>query len=76
PSPWFYRNKMEFAFGFERGDLAIGLRRKGRFYGVVKLEECFLMNEAVGPVLAAVRAWAAENSAQLPLEKDDLSVGL
>lgn len=60
PSPWFYRNKMEFAFGFEHGDLAIGLRQRGRFYGVVLLEECFLMNEAVAPVLAATRGWATE----------------
>lgn len=59
--PWFYRNKMEFAFGFEQGDLAIGLRRRGKFYGVVKLEECFIMNEAVGPVLAAVRGWCTEH---------------
>lgn len=66
--PWYYRNKMEFAFGFERDPqaeegaepaIAIGLRRKGRFYGVVNLEECFLMCEAAPRVLAAVRTWAA-----------------
>ncbi|MEK7474030.1 MAG: 23S rRNA (uracil(1939)-C(5))-methyltransferase RlmD [Candidatus Coatesbacteria bacterium] len=62
PSPWFYRNKMEFAFGFERGELAIGLRRKGKFFGVVRLEECFLMHEAVGAVLAAVRDWTTAHT--------------
>jgi len=62
PSPWHYRNKMEFAFGFEYGQLAIGLRRRGRFYGVVRLEECFLMHEAVGAVLAAVRDWTTEHT--------------
>ncbi len=70
-SPWYYRNKMEFAFGFERDPqleegappgVAIGLRRKGRFYGVVNLEECFLMCEAVPGVLAAVRTWAADHA--------------
>jgi 23S rRNA (uracil1939-C5)-methyltransferase len=68
PSPWFYRNKMEFAFGFERAEqegappaVALGLRRKGRFYGVVNLQECFLMCEAVPRVLAAAREWATEH---------------
>ena len=85
PSPWYYRNKMEFAFGFQRKSdpedpssgsepgasearlspallapvpCALGLRRKGRFYGVVNLTECYLMSEAVPPVMAAVRDWA------------------
>jgi len=110
--PWYYRNKMEFAFGFERttgrssdpasapgptrlddagagggrssdpafasgkgnpenagpqaGGLpdgekrvALGLRRKGRFYGVVNLAECFLMSEAAPRLVAAAREWAA-----------------
>jgi len=61
PSPWFYRNKMEYAFGFEHGDLALGLRRRGRFYGVVNLEECFIMSEAAGSVIASTRGWAARN---------------
>jgi 23S rRNA (uracil1939-C5)-methyltransferase len=61
PSPWFYRNKMEFAFGFKGEETALGLRRRGRFYGVVDLEECFLMSETVGDVLRTVRAWATEH---------------
>ncbi|MEK7767124.1 MAG: 23S rRNA (uracil(1939)-C(5))-methyltransferase RlmD [bacterium] len=62
PSPWFYRNKMEFAFGFDHDRLALGLRRKGRFYGVVNLEECFLMNEAVPRILNETRSWAEEHA--------------
>jgi len=74
PSPWYYRNKMEFAFGFQRkpdaadtpsgeampsaSPVAIGLRRRGQFYGVVNLTECYLMSPAVPGVLAAVRDWA------------------
>ena len=61
PSPWFYRNKMEFAFGFEHGSLALGLRRRGRFYGVVNLEECFIMSEAAGGIIALVRDWASRH---------------
>jgi 23S rRNA (uracil1939-C5)-methyltransferase len=112
-SPWYYRNKMEFAFGFcrsgegpngpssprrelgaglaegpsgpgsPRGELgagkadgpsasggtaqgekrvALGLRQKGRFYGVVDLKECYLMSEAAPRVVAAARGWAAERN--------------
>lgn len=60
-SPWYYRNKMELAFGFDQDRVALGLRRKGRFYGVVSLEECFLMNEAMAGLLADARAWAEEH---------------
>jgi 23S rRNA (uracil-5-)-methyltransferase RumA len=101
-SPWYYRNKMEFAFGFQRkpdaadtpsgeaapamlapgasgarqapallapampsaSPVAIGLRRRGQFYGVVNLTECYLMSPAVPGVLAAVRDWADRH--QLP----------
>lgn len=74
-SPWFYRNKMEFAFGFERdrskdadekGErppdrVALGLRRRGKFFGVVNLQECFLMCETAPQILAAAREWAADH---------------
>jgi 23S rRNA (uracil1939-C5)-methyltransferase len=59
-SPWYYRNKMEFAFGFGRDGVAIGLRRRGKFFGVVDVEECYLMTEAAPTILAAARAWATE----------------
>lgn len=62
PSPWFYRNKMEYAFGFEHGELALGLRRRGRFFGVVNLSECFIMSEAAGEVIAETRDWAVRHS--------------
>ncbi len=61
PSLWYYRNKMEFAFGIEGGALAVGLRRRGRFQSVVDIRECYIMSEAVAPVLAAAREWGAAN---------------
>ncbi len=60
-SQWFYRNKMEFAFGFKGEEVTLGLRRRGRFFGVVNLEECFLMSEAAGEILSHARAWASRN---------------
>lgn len=57
--PFFYRNKMEFAFGRgQDGDLLLGLHRRGRFDAIVDLEECCLLDPRTGGLLAAVRGWA------------------
>lgn len=42
PSIEEYRNKMEFTFGDEEkeGELSLGLHKKGRFYEVVNVENC------------------------------------
>ncbi len=48
PSPRIeaYRNKMEYTFGDEEkdGPLALGLHRKGRFYEVVNVPECNIVD--------------------------------
>lgn len=65
PSPdlWFYRNKMEFAFGgLKDGPVLLGLRQKGRFDRIVDLEECRLLSPDAGRLLAAVRRWAVEEN--------------
>lgn len=64
PERWFYRNKMEFAFGTlgtekgGEGELVLGLRREGRFDQVVPLEECLVLAPDAGQLLAEVRRWA------------------
>lgn len=61
PSPdiYFYRNKMEYAFGgLKDQPPLLGLRQKGKFDRIVDLTECRLQSPDVGPLLAAVRAWA------------------
>lgn len=70
PSPdvFYYRNKMEFAFGPAKRagalgghgpeDLVLGLREKGRFDRVVDLRDCLLMSPETPRLLEAVRAWA------------------
>lgn len=41
PKEYGYRNKMEYTFGKDKdGNLALGLHRKGRFYEVIKTDEC------------------------------------
>lgn len=58
PSPRVtgYRNKMEFAFGFDNGQPALGLRERGS-HAVVSVGECALCSLPVGGILAAARDW-------------------
>lgn len=62
PSPdvFYYRNKMEFAFGgLKDAPPLLGLRQKGKFDRIVDLSECRLLSPEAGALLAAVRGWAA-----------------
>jgi 23S rRNA (uracil1939-C5)-methyltransferase len=56
PSPWFYRNKMEFTFG---PPAALGLHERGRWRRIVNLEECFLQSPASAAIVRDVRAHVA-----------------
>lgn len=51
-----YRNKMEYTFGDEDkdGPLALGLHRKGKFYEVVNVENCNIVDNDFTTILAAV----------------------
>lgn len=51
-----YRNKMEYTFGDEEkdGPLALGLHRKGRFYEVVNVGNCNIVDNDFTTILAAV----------------------
>ena len=42
-----YRNKMEFNFGTQDGKLICGLRPKGKYWDLIDLQTCYLMNEKV-----------------------------
>ncbi|MGI6749439.1 MAG: 23S rRNA (uracil(1939)-C(5))-methyltransferase RlmD [Atribacter sp.] len=39
-----YRNKMEFNFGNQDGKLICGLRPKGKYWDLIDLQTCYLMN--------------------------------
>ena len=39
-----YRNKMEFNFGDKNGNLVCGLRPKGKYWDLIDLETCYLMD--------------------------------
>lgn len=54
PETFYYRNKMEFAFGDRRGDITVGLRRYGT-HNVVDLQECYLQTERTIEIIDLVR---------------------
>ncbi|HEY3248312.1 MAG TPA: 23S rRNA (uracil(1939)-C(5))-methyltransferase RlmD [bacterium] len=56
PDPWYYRNKMEFAFA-PPGDL--GLHQRGQWRRVVNLEECFLQSETSATIVRDVRRFVS-----------------
>lgn len=72
PKTQYYRNKMEFSFSHQVArrldgpppslefENRFGLKMKGRWDKAIDLQECFLMSPGVGPLLAEVRGWAAE----------------
>ncbi|MFA9395830.1 MAG: 23S rRNA (uracil(1939)-C(5))-methyltransferase RlmD [Halodesulfovibrio sp.] len=54
PDTFFYRNKMEFAFGEKQGNITLGMRRYAT-HNVVDLQECYLQTEHTVEILALVR---------------------
>lgn len=68
PSPdrFFYRNKMEFAFGLEKGETVIGLRERSLPFGrhkknkIAPLGGCFIFSEAAEAIFPPVRQFAAD----------------
>lgn len=57
PSPdiFFYRNKMEFSFADENGQLVLGLHERGRFEKMFNLQACFLQSELSNQIVAFCR---------------------
>lgn len=51
---WFYRNKMEFAFGDGPDGIICGLHAKGKHNQIIPLKECLIFSEDVSLLLAAV----------------------
>jgi 23S rRNA (uracil1939-C5)-methyltransferase len=76
PSPkvFGYRNKMEFNFGpSQEGKLALGLHPKKRYWEVLDLKVCYLMNhEKIAQLLGFFRDFAVRNqlSGYDPVKKE------
>ena len=58
--PWRYRNKMEYSFGQDGGEMVLGMHRRGSWRDVVDIPDCHLapleISRARQAVLTACRA--------------------
>lgn len=73
PSPviWNYRNKIDPSFALRRYDTpppkdfpretVLGFKKPGRWYWPLKISECQIGPEGLGPLLAGVKRWVAES---------------
>ncbi len=55
---WRYRNKLEYTFGEQDGELALGFHARGRWDRVVGVEDCLLASEPGNAARNRVRDWA------------------
>lgn len=59
PSPWFYRNKMEYSFSENAEGIPIlGLHQRGKYYEVFDLNECYLQSQFSVSIAVWVKEWA------------------
>ncbi|MDO6355482.1 23S rRNA (uracil(1939)-C(5))-methyltransferase RlmD [Caloramator sp. CAR-1] len=57
PLEFGYRNKMEFTFGDDEGNLALGLHKKGKFYEVITTDDCKIVHDDFNKVLDATLSY-------------------
>jgi len=69
---WFYRNKMEFSFGYEDDEnlmdnkqISLGLHPKGRRYDVFDLKKCYLESNDIGNFVQTVKDFMREKNITL-----------
>jgi 23S rRNA (uracil1939-C5)-methyltransferase len=55
---WRYRNKLEYSFGQDDGELVLGFHARGRWDRVIGVEDCMLASEAGNAARNRVRDWA------------------
>lgn len=56
PKAFEYRNKMEFSFGdeYKEGPLSLGMHMRGKFYEIVKVDTCKLVDDDFTKILSVV----------------------
>lgn len=60
-SPFYFRNKMVFAFGIQNGETVLGLHRKGQWHSVVPAETCMIQSKESNEILRRVLAFVKEH---------------
>lgn len=76
PSPYRYRNKMEYTFGDERkgGPMTLGMHKKGQFMSIVTTDECQLVHEDFNRILRATLDFAVEKGYNFYHKKSHLGL--
>ena len=59
-SPFWFRNKMVFAFGVQNGETVLGMHRKGQWHSVVSAEACMLQSKESNEIIRRVLAFVKE----------------
>jgi 23S rRNA (uracil1939-C5)-methyltransferase len=57
---WRYRNKVEYSFGEQEGQLVLGFHPRGRWDQVLDIEDCRLSSEATNKAKNDVLEWAKQ----------------
>jgi 23S rRNA (uracil1939-C5)-methyltransferase len=55
---WRYRNKLEYSFGEQDGELVLGFHARGRWDRVIGIDDCHLASERGNEARNRVRDWA------------------
>ena len=59
-SPFWFRNKMVFAFGIQDGETVLGLHRKGQWHSVVPASDCMLQSKESNEIIRRTLAFVKE----------------
>lgn len=62
PNVWRYRNKMEFTFGdeYKEGPLTLGMHQKGKFYEILSVPYCEIVDDDFTNILNVVLEYFRE----------------
>ena len=62
PSPYRYRNKMEYTFGdfVKDGEMTLGMHKKGNFMSIITVDQCQLVDEDFNRILSFTLSFARE----------------
>lgn len=62
PKVWEYRNKMEFTFGdeYKDGPLTLGMHQKGKFYEILSVPHCQIVDKDFTDILTTVLEYFRE----------------
>ncbi len=58
PQLWYYRNKIDFSFGFFKGEPSLGFHPVQQWHTVLKIHHCFLVPPYVDTLRRLVLRWA------------------